>query len=458
MKKFLLPALAALFATSGALADQTTMITTPSLAIQTGGMMGLGMSDNGRYISGSCFGGEAFVYDRVDKKIVTTGDFAQSVQDVTGTNQCWTVTNEGLAYGWDGLGGIALGINGTYDLFYPIPASFDGVCPYSTTADGSIVAGYVMMDFTLIRPCYWENGEVHFLSFSSTAEAGFPVNKGAKATHISSDGRIIMGNLENRSSYNPMVFWVRQDDGTYKYVPAFLPYYQDVFNADGSYKDAYKVGPLTRFMPMAMTPDGSKIALLVQETEGWNGKLSPFELAIYDTATETYEIIPYKSSNLLYSNSEFLVTAMSNNGYITGVAGSTTAGPIPFVMAPDKYDSAMTLSQAFPDSELLEEWSMEVQGFGTYITTAMSEDASYIVGYMDVVDESLQTVYYGTFCIETGFNDPIENPGETGVNAIEEAASDAPATFYTVDGRPVSNPQRGLYIKVEGGKASKVIL
>lgn len=48
-------------------------------------------------------------------------------------------------------------------------------------------------------------------------------------------------------------------------------------------------------------------------------------------------------------------------------------------------------------------------------------------------------------------------PNTSGVAEIEEAAQ-APAVFYNIQGQKVANPTSGLYIKVQGGKATKVVL
>lgn len=49
----------------------------------------------------------------------------------------------------------------------------------------------------------------------------------------------------------------------------------------------------------------------------------------------------------------------------------------------------------------------------------------------------------------------IDNLG--GVKGVSVDAGDAPATYYDLQGRRVENPSNGLYIKVQGGKASKVL-
>lgn len=436
-------------------AQKTTLVTQGNFWYETSGMMALGMSDNGRYICGSCTNGEGFVYDRETNRLVLTSDFPQSAQGDQGNNQFYAVSNEGIAYGWDKYGCVALGIDGTYDVFFPIPANWKDVAPYAVTADGSVVAGFVFADYYDIKPCYWENGEIHYLPFSTSEEAGFPINKGAKATAISSDGSVIMGNIENRSSLNPMVYWTRQEDGTYEYHPAFLGRYQDSRYPDGSQRTEYEVGPLARFEPMAMSRDGKTIALFVKETAG--GKLSEFELALFDTETEELTIIPYDSNNLLYRDKfEFEVTGISSNGYITGYSGTPFTGPIPFIMKPGEYDHALTLSEAFPEDGLLADWEENLQGMGVYLTTGISADASYIGGYAEVMIEELGMYGYATFYIQTGFNGTEPDGPGSGIGSITESESTVPV-YYNLQGQRVSNPEHGIFIKVADGKSVKVV-
>lgn len=468
MKKIFTLGIMALLAAGSATAASVVQVTQGDLWNQTAGMMTLGMSNNGRYLVGSCYSGEGFLYDTETKKIVLTSDFPESKQDETGTNQFWCATDDGTAFGWDGNGGIVMTIDGYYEVFCPISNTYDGVVPYGTTSDGSVVVGYLMKSFYNIVPCYWENGELHTLPFSTAADAGFAINKGAKAQWVSADGSIIVGNIENRSSYNPMCYWVRQNDGTYEYVAAFKDYYEDPYDQFGKLKEAYTTGKNTRFQPFQMSPDGKTIALYVQQPKNYTSGI--FELGLYDVPTNTLTIIPYDRNNLLYTDRvEFTVTGISDNGYITGVAGSPTAGAIPFVAAPDDYENAMTFTQAFPDNELLEKW--QNQGGGVYISTGISADGSRICGYVETFMEGNdQYVGFAGFYINTGFNgeepdpgpgdEPEPGPGEepdSGVSSILDA--DGSAIYFTPDGLSHDAPVKGLNIvRTPDGKTRKVIV
>lgn len=60
-----------------------------------------------------------------------------------------------------------------------------------------------------------------------------------------------------------------------------------------------------------------------------------------------------------------------------------------------------------------------------------------------------------TFKVENG---ALVVESTTGIEAISAAEAEAPAVFYNLQGARVLNPERGIYIRVQAGKASKVIL
>ena len=68
------------------------------------------------------------------------------------------------------------------------------------------------------------------------------------------------------------------------------------------------------------------------------------------------------------------------------------------------------------------------------------------------VDETL-----GTFYIDVTFNGKGEG-GFTGVSDITVDDANAPVLYYNLQGVRVDNPQNGLYIRVQGKKATKVAI
>lgn len=110
----------------------------------------------------------------------------------------------------------------------------------------------------------------------------------------------------------------------------------------------------------------------------------------------------------------------------------------------------------------------------TDITPYETKTQSYSIDVKDILNiyrESLNPyveihrMYINAFVIDRS-NGTIVNACKfpirsiySGVESIDaDAQNDADAVYYDLLGRPVNNPENGVYVKVVGGKASKVIL
>ena len=447
MKKFLTIGLAAAMAV-GACAQQpeAVQVTKGAFWKSTYGMMALGISPNGRYIVGATRSWDAFVYDRVTNKLVTTGDFEESKYDETGANEIWCCTDDGVGYGWDGNGGISLSIDGEYKVFQPTGDLF-GVAPKGVTADGSIVVGFYNSSFTMNEPCYWENGEMHTLEYSTSQEAGFKISAGCVATAISTDGKIILGNLMSRSQRQPLVYWVRQDDGTYKYVPAFKDEYEDDRDVDGNLKQYYTTRLYKLFQPACMSADGKTIVLYVQrvlDKEDGTSYVGPEEVALFDTELgKVREVIPYNNANPLYSQESFAITGIANTGRMVGYSGFPESS-MPLVLDAGQYSDAKPLWEAYP-LPLLEEYYdfWEEWQHSLYLLTGISADGQTLAGYIEVETNDPEAMEdYG---LATFYVGPEWQSG-----AVEGLLSDSDAvetTYYDLTGRRVLNPDKGIFIR-----------
>ena len=47
---------------------------------------------------------------------------------------------------------------------------------------------------------------------------------------------------------------------------------------------------------------------------------------------------------------------------------------------------------------------------------------------------------------------------EAGIEGVEIDSNNAPAVYYNLQGVKVANPENGVFIKVQGGKVSKVLV
>lgn len=454
-KLTLICGIAAFLIPATAPAQSATQVTTGNLWDRTGGMMALGMSANGRYISGACNSWEGFLYDTETGKLSLTSEDIGSVPDDSGATQFVAVTDNGVAYGWDGNGGITLDADGNYSVFQPATKEFIMVMPQAVTPDGSVVVGYVAPTQVNSEPCYWENGEIHMLPYSNSQDAGFSVNQGCRALAVSSDASIITGILVNRANTFPLVYWKRQADGTYEYVAAFKNHYEDMRDIEGQMKPYYTTLLPKLFQPAALSPDGKTVAVYIAPVE--DGKVAPDQLALYDIESdEITVVIPYNPSNLLYSEPEFTVVGLTDSGIMAGFSGSPYVGK-PFVLYPENYGEALSPTEAFPGLDLLEEYEdFDSQWGGLYLFSAMAADASMICGYIEIDTDSpgFDTPYgFETFYINTG----LGGSGVEGIRA-ENPGTEGPAQYYTIDGLKADASAKGLLIeKTSDGKTRKVI-
>lgn len=428
-----------------------TQVSNPAYLQITGGQMCLCVSSNGRYIGGATGSWDGFIYDTETETLLTTADVPESDQSEGGATEIVAISDDGVGYGFDANGMFSLDMNGKYTLIDATGNKNDPTVT-SCTPDGSILTGYINTSFYDVNPCYWDKDGVHILEFSTSEEAGFKIN-GARALWVSADGKIIVGYLYSRSSRNPMVYWLRQDNGSYKYVDAFKDFYEDDRDVDGNYKTYYTTLKDKLFMPAAMSPDGKNVAMYIHRVLEQNGEyvLSPQEeVAIFNLEKNAYsQIIPYNEENVLYNDPlSVTITGLSNDGTLVGFSGDALYGEaIPFVDYAEDYNNALTLIEAFPGVDLLELYQDEWDDSPClYITTGLSGDASTIIGYIELYDLS-----WTTFYIRTGW----ENTD--GVNSIFTEGSDVPV-YYNIQGQRVNNPDKGIYIKVLNGKAEKIIL
>lgn len=107
------------------------------------------------------------------------------------------------------------------------------------------------------------------------------------------------------------------------------------------------------------------------------------------------------------------------------------------------------LPYEFNNNDDIFKWSPNAFDIGIYVD--------------DVETIGVQTVYY--FEGQFTYSDLVTLEVETGdiiitdgVGAIEADGDDTPAVYYTIDGRRVARPDHGIYIKVQNGRSSKVIL
>lgn len=386
----------------------------------------LNISNNGQYVCGSTV--EDMVGFISDWKSNSTKLFGS--EGVDEGVELRKVTDNGVAVGFE-LGGVKCDFNDN-SLVYIYPKKTDpysdGICE-SITEDGKIIVGSTFDGSYNQVPILWENGEMKNLPFPTSEEIGFEII-GATAKFISADGKVIAGYVVDNYSTYPMIIWERQDDGTYKCDPV----------CKGLFEPEYGDNPYIVFTPSAISPDGKKITMTISENIDYWG--TEERIGIYDVETKNIEIITVDGEHGLEVETPCTASAISNDGTIVGIGGSPWEGRTAFIMKPDEKQPRL-LSEVFP--EITDFAMYDETGFHTVVS--ISADGNYITGFgINTEIEDLES-----YVFDTGKN-------ATGINTIKNNETGA-AEYYTIDGRKINAPAKGLNVmRTADGQTKKIIV
>ena len=209
------------------------------------------ISSNHRYVAGpamnyydSSYG--MFVYDLETKQYSVKPAVDYYGADIR------AVTDDGVAIGYNGPG-VTFTTDGTVtELTTPNPGVTYG---RDVTADGSMIVGcYTDETGFMSHACIWKDGEYEALPEPTTEEMGFEVN-GTSAFYVTDDGSIIAGYVVDNFSSNPVIVWRLQDDGSYKLDLICKDYFMGT-NEDTEHE-------YTLFTPAGLSRNGKYLALNV---------------------------------------------------------------------------------------------------------------------------------------------------------------------------------------------------
>lgn len=102
-------------------------------------------------------------------------------------------------------------------------------------------------------------------------------------------------------------------------------------------------------------------------------------------------------------------------------------------------------------------WKRQISSTDAFsdATFIVEEDASYLVWLSQITDENWNTTK--ALYAERIFNDGSFGVND-GINDIQTANAEGPTTYYSIDGKRLDAPQKGLTIvRTAGGKTSKVL-
>lgn len=467
MKRSILTGLLVAAVTLGASAFEVYQVTNPSILSSYGGLQIFKISRNGRYVVGTTYTQYPAIIDveSPDYEYKFFGpDQGAKVADGDESSQLVGVSDNGVAVGTDANGAIMADMEGHFTVIQPQTTKYVLCGMTDINADGTIAVGY-RGGWYDNQPFVYENGVITPLPVPTDIEVGTFKVLGCRPLAISGDGSVIVGYFLSSPAKAPMILWKRQENGTYEYVDVWSKYYEPVHGlvaikneqtGDYDYRLEKGPNPWCWFEPASLTPDGSTVAMYVQNNES-NDQTPPTQVAYFDTETLELQVVPLSEIPLFRENAyTYMLNSIADDKTIAGIAGSLNMGTTPYVY---KYgESPKYLNDVYKDDKLLlefEDWSY----IGLpYFAIGISADANRIAGYGTV--EYQYSATYSDAAFEGYIIDNAKNLELNAVEAIPAAAaSEGVDEYYTIDGVKVDRPDKGIYIvRSSDGSSRKVVV
>ena len=458
MKKIITLGLGALLASTAAFAqtDEPYINVLPG-GVYYGGFMPQNISANGQYVCGSTYLAlfpftSAWQQDNTYVYLdgLSVGDYG---------GEAVAVTPEGKALGFDDLGNFWLDCNTHEVTRIDLNDSGDpekpirDAIPDAMTEDGSIIVGECKyVGNSLQRPCYWENGIFHELPMPTEEEFGV-YHLGARARFVSTDGSRIFGYVIDRFSTLPLIYWERQEDGTYKLNHTYQKYWWD-----SKYHRTRK--DYQRFRPDAVSKNGKTVILTVVPTSNTEAILDFNLTAYYDVDTDELTIVNINGEHGIapFTKLDVYFNGVSDDGTVVGSCiDATYTTYTAFIMyGADKQPRLMT--EVFDNIGELFDYQDGYPGEGgENKVSAITPDGKYVTGTAWWVDAQLDRGLYEGWVLYTGDKNVL-NTEQNGVEAIAPADNAAPE-YYTISGQKLNAPVKGINIvRYPDGTSKKVVL
>ncbi len=379
----------------------------------------IGLSPNGQYMS--CWLGSGLGSALVDTKTNTYYYY-------DGGSEFCAVTNDGMMIGW--------GENGVFG-YNPVTGeqlvSDKEVLGKGATTDGSIIVGSIVVNGWSQQAGYYKDGEVNFLPQPSEEDVGFDPGQGTVALDISDDGSVICGYLIDWYAGQAGLLWKLGDDGNYVLDPICKGMHEGEFSGDA---------PYFYDSPTAMSHNGKYIAFDFTDNDGTMSGGTPY-VGRYNMETGEME-----TSSLKFSCS---ATRIADDGTMLVHTGDASSQSRNALLWTTDAENPEYMSDIYPEVKEFALYDRDDWNYGTCI----SSDARYICGmawhYMEGEGEDYARQISWLF------------DRQAYTTGIHEATSDVvfdsdEAEYYSLDGKKLSAPQKGLNIIRQGDKVSKVIV
>ena len=333
------------------------------------------VSPNHRYAAGPAFNMETgtfgmFVYD------IETGNYnVQAALDDFGAD-IREVNNDGVATGYNEQA-CFLNIDGTVDYF----EAEEGMSTIARDAsdDLSVVVGCTYpTDGFNTTACVWVDGEKTDLPVPTDEELGFETN-GSVAYYTNSDGSVIAGYVVDNYSTNPLLIWRLQDDGSYVCDPVCTRYFSPNGDMEGR--------PYVMFAAQGLSRNGRYVSLNVMDA---SSGLYEQRIGRLDLETGEVETYVADGSGDIQANAEMQATQVSNDGTIIGwsLAGSW-AMQVRSAVIWYKGEDPKLLSNVVPDVEEIANFDslgfntvIDITPDGRYVVGFAMDEMSNYKGYV----------------------------------------------------------------------------
>lgn len=426
-------------------------------AEEAGGVMVQTISNNGKYVGGMTFAQQLFLHDLQSGKSVILepeDDFGAEVRGIS---------NDGIGIGYNGpaitvdMSGNAKIIEQSTEEYYCLGESI--------TDDGKIMTGSVVnlamsdLDDWQYKACYWENGKLAMLPSPTSEEMTFPV-AGSSAKRISADGSVILGHLVDNMSSFPAIIWKRVGNEYQLDTICKGQFAPSIYNEElGDYEPREEPYPLFQFA--ALSANGKYVALNVARYESYYDEdmdqtfTFPGEtrIAIYNTETKEIQEIVIDGSTGIEEGTSCAANAIANDGTVIGYTGDGFMQPRQAIILKAGEKQPKLMAEEFSSIEQIATFDE----LGMNSPCAITGDGRYIAGFamipyeMEIEGEVFETSICEAYVIDRE-GDP------TAISSTVKTAKKA-TEYFTVDGRKVAAPVKGLnIIKSADGTTKKVFV
>ncbi len=380
------------------------------------------LSQDGKYIAGWCSSGVgSALYD------VENAEFYYFTGN--GGSEMSAVANDGMMIGY--------GDNGTVAVIGYNPITGEEIVDKSDgfswakacTSDASVIAGEYWDDSWTTYACYWtKDGTCYKLPQPDAEEIGFGEDgeydyAGTEAVGISEDSKTIVGVVYDWYDDGGALIWRKNSSGEYVLDPICKGLVATSFDGEE---------PYYQYQATAISPNGKYVAMYLQD----NGSSTTY-MGRYDA--ETGELVTAK-----YSTS-CTPSRIADDGTMVGWTGDMDSQSRNALIWEPESD-IMLLSDKYPDITEFKEWD-EQQDWN--FPVGISQGGRYIAGggfhYFEEDGDDAFARYASWITDRRVYDLGIESVRST----IDETSPQAEC--YTIDGKRLSTPQKGLNI-VNGRK------